>query len=57
MTIEDFEKAKSQIIGSDSEIQTAWLGYLSAFPHVSEFFRAVLCKGFLKPFSTPIASL
>ncbi len=40
MTIEDFEKAKSQIIGSDPEIQTAWLGYLSAFPHVSEFFRS-----------------
>ena len=40
MRIEDFEKEKSQIIGSDPEIQTAWLGYLSSFPHVSEFFRS-----------------
>lgn len=40
MTIEEFEKEKTQIIGSDQKVQTAWLDYLSAFPHVSQYFRA-----------------
>lgn len=39
MRIEDFEDEKASLL-CDPEIHTAWLGYLSGFPHVSEWFRA-----------------
>lgn len=39
MRIEDFEKEKSSIISKNPEIREEWLGYLSAFPYQSLWFR------------------
>lgn len=39
MRIEDFEKEKSSILGTDPEVRAEWLDYLSSFPHQSLFFR------------------
>lgn len=39
MTIKEFEKEQTKLL-KDKEIRTAWLEYLSRFPHVSAWFRA-----------------
>jgi len=39
MTIHDFEKAQAKLL-KDSDIRTAWLEYLSEYPHVSGFYRS-----------------
>lgn len=39
MTIKDFEKEQARLL-CDPEIRTAWLAYLSRFPHVSQYFRS-----------------
>jgi len=39
MRIEDFEDAKVDLL-ADADIRSAWLGYLSSFPYLSEWFRS-----------------
>ncbi|WP_201800129.1 Eco57I restriction-modification methylase domain-containing protein [Beggiatoa leptomitoformis] len=39
MTIKEFEKEQEKLL-TEPEIQTAWLDYLSQFPHVSQFLRS-----------------
>jgi hypothetical protein len=39
MRIEDFEKERDQLL-KDPSIRTAWLEYLSQFPHQSAYFRS-----------------
>jgi hypothetical protein len=39
MTIKEFEKEQDNLL-KDSEIRTAWLEYLSRFPHVSSWYRS-----------------
>jgi type I restriction-modification system DNA methylase subunit len=39
MTIHDFEKQRTKLL-SDPEIRTAWLDYLSQYPHQSAYFRS-----------------
>lgn len=41
MTIKDFEK-EQEILLKDKEIRTAWLEYLSKYPHMSSYFRSAL---------------
>src|SRR5260370_25713107 len=38
MTIKEFEKEQAKLL-KDEEIRTAWLEYLSSFPHLSGYFR------------------
>jgi hypothetical protein len=39
MTIKEFEKEQAKLL-KDPEVKRAWLEYLSAFPHVSAYFRS-----------------
>lgn len=39
MTIKEFEKEQANLL-KDPEVRTAWLKYLSAYPHVSAWFRS-----------------
>ena len=39
MTIHEFEKKQAELL-EDPEIRTAWIEYLSQFPHLSSYFRS-----------------
>jgi Eco57I restriction-modification methylase len=39
MTIKEFEREQAKLL-RDPEVRTAWLAYLSRFPHVSAYFRS-----------------
>jgi hypothetical protein len=39
MTIKEFEKEQAKLL-KDKDIRAAWLDYLSAYPHVSAYFRS-----------------
>lgn len=39
MTIKEFEKEQAKLL-QDPDIRSAWLKYLSGFPHVSAFYRS-----------------
>ena len=39
MTIKEFEKEQAKLL-RDPEIRSAWLGFLSRFPHVTAYFRS-----------------
>ncbi len=39
MTIKDFEKEQAKLL-KDRDIRSAWLTYLSEYPHVSAFYRS-----------------
>ena len=39
MTVHEFEKERTKLL-KDDEVRSAWLDYLSVFPHQSAYFRA-----------------
>ena len=41
MLIHDFEAEQNHLLRQDSQIRAAWLEYLSVYPHISAYYRAV----------------